>query len=531
MNRSPRSLVTLAAASALLLASCSNAETSDEQTQELDVAYGWYPTCFDYAQSNPFAFFGRQVLDTLVSQDPETGEIQAFLAQEWEVSADATEYEFTLRQDVTFSNGEELNAEVVAENFETLWDLSEQGVSVTPGAYLRGFESAEVLDDFTLRITFGEPNAGFLQANAEGQFGIIAPESLEKSPEERCSEGTVGTGPFVLEETVQDERIVYTKREDYNWAAETYGHTGEAHIDTLTVHIVPEESVRASGVASGDYDVAYSITESGLSQAQGNDEVEPLLAPDRSVVNTLVVNSEDDVLAAREVRQALQHGIDREELVDTFYGEGVEPATDVVGNAHPFYQDRGQLLAFDPERSRELLEEAGWEEGDDGIRTRGDERLEISLTYVSESIGAEAAGWEYLQSRLAEIGIDLVLDPVSDAELADLQGSDDWQLTVYQGASRSDADGIAAFYSTELSVWGQQTGSAEIDALLEEQSATVDPDERQTLVDQAVGTILDEAYGIPLYDSSQVLLVSTEVDDLTFPLNSWEPLFYAASKN
>ncbi|MFC7740821.1 ABC transporter substrate-binding protein [Nocardiopsis composta] len=81
----------------------------------------------------------------------------------------------------------------------------------------------------------------------------------------------MGTGPFVLEEAVQDERLEYTKREGYDWAPAAFERTGEAALDRLTVQIVPEESVRAAGVVAGDHDLAYSITETGLSQAEGQE--------------------------------------------------------------------------------------------------------------------------------------------------------------------------------------------------------------------------------------------------------------------
>lgn len=528
-------LLAAPAAAALLLAGCGiaggdGAAADSSDTAHLRVAYGWYPTCFDYAQSNPFALFGRQVLDTLLSENPDTGELEPYLAESWEVSEDARTFEFTLRDGVTFSNGEELTAEVVADNFETLWDLAEQGVSTTPGTYLSGFDHAEAVDERTVRFVFDEPNAGFLQANTEGQFGIIAPESLARTPEERCAEGTIGSGPFVLEEAVQDERVEYVRRDGYDWAPSAFGRTGEAALERVTFQIIPEESVRAAGVVAGDHDIAYSITESGLAQAEGDESVQSVLASDRSVVNTLVVNTSDPVLSDPAVRRALRHGIDREELVSTFYGEGVEPATDVVSASHPYYTDRGDLLAYDPDLSRSLLDDAGWTEGSDGVRSKEGQELRVSLTYVSTSIGADASGWEYVQSRLADVGIQLDLSPVSDAEQADLQTSDDWQLVVYQGASRGDADGIAAFYSTENTVWGAQEPRPHVDGLLAEQAAAIDPQERRDLVDEAVTTVLEEAYGIPLYDSSQVLLVSGSVTGLTFPINSWEPILHPVEK-
>ncbi|MDT0268549.1 ABC transporter substrate-binding protein [Streptomyces sp. DSM 44915] len=522
-----------ATAATLLLAGCAGdaASAGGGSPTQLRVAYGWYPTCFDYAQSNPFALFGRQVLDTLLSENPETGELEPYLAESWETLDGGRAYEFTLREGVTFSNGEELTAAVVADNFESLWALAEQGVSITPGAYLRGYQQAEAIDEQTVRVTFDEPNAGFLQANTEGQFGIIAPASLAATPEERCAEGTIGSGPFVLDERVQDERVEYLRRDGYDWGPAAFGRAGEAALERVTIQIVPEESLRAAGVVSGEYDLAYSITDTGLAQAEGVDEVETVLAADRSVVNTLVVNTADPVLADPAVRQALQRGIDRAEFVETFYGAGVEPATDVVSRGHRAYTDHSELLTHDPECSQATLEEAGWLAGSDGVRVRDGERLEIELTFAGSDIGTATAGWEYLQSQLADLGIALELRQVSDAEQADLRTSGQWQLAVYQGASRGDADGIAAFYATDLAPWSGQAPRPEVDGPLAEQATTVDPEERQRLVDEAVTAILEQGYGIPLFDSAQVLLARDSVRDLTFPINAWEPILHRVQKD
>ncbi|MET9555587.1 ABC transporter substrate-binding protein [Streptomyces sp. NPDC006645] len=518
-------------AAALLLTGCTGGADSSGDTAHLRVAYGWYPTCFDYAQSNPYAIFGRQVLDTLLSHNPSTGELEPYLAESWRSLDGGRAYEFTIRDNVTFSNGEKLTPQVVADNFETLWELAEQGVSPTPGAYLRGYDHAEALGGQKVRVEFKEPNAGFLQANTEGQFGIIAPESLAKSPKERCAEGTIGSGPYVLREAVQDERVEYVRREGYDWAPAVFGRTGASALDRVTVQIVPEESLRAAGVLAGEYDLAYSMTETGLAQAKNQDGVKAVLAPNRGVVNNFVTNTSDPVLADPSVRQAIQLGIDRDELVDTFYGEGVEPATDVVSRGHPFYTDHSALLGYDPARSRSILDDAGWVKGADGVRAKDGRRLELTLTYASTDIGSAASGWEYVKSGLADIGVALELKQVSEAEQADLRESGDWQLAVYQGASRGDADGIAAFYSTRLSTWDGQTPRPEVDGPLAEQAATVDPRKRRALVDKAVTAIIEQAYGIPLFDSAQVLLVRTSVRDLTFPINSWEPILYRVQKS
>ncbi|WP_445398992.1 ABC transporter substrate-binding protein [Streptomyces sp. LE64] len=535
MTRAPLTrLLATASATALLLTGCSGTAgttAADTDTSHLRVAYGWYPTCFDYAQSNPFALFGRQVLDTLLSEDPSTGRLAPYLAESWKSLDGGRAYEFTLREGVTFSNGEKLTAQVVADNFETLWRMAKQGVSPTPGAYLRGYHRARALDGRRVRVEFTAPNAGFLQANSEGQFGIVAPESLARTPEERCAEGTIGSGPFVLREAVQDERVGYQRRTGYSWAPAAFARTGGGSaLERVTVQIVPEESLRAAGVVAGEYDLAYSMTETGLAQARGRGGTRTVLAPNRGVVNTFVANTSDPVVADPAVRRALQHGIDRAEFVDTFYGEGVEPATDVVSRGHPSHRDRSALLRHDPALSRTILDRAGWASGADGVRVKDGQRLRLALTFASSDIGADEAGWEYVKDALADIGVEITLNRVSEAQQADLRKTGKWQLAVYQGASRGDADGIAAFYHTALAPWDGQAPRPAVDRALTEQATTVDPRRRAALVDRAVTAILREGYGIPLFDSAQVLLARKGVEDLTFPVNAWEPVFHRVTK-
>ncbi|MFC7587835.1 ABC transporter substrate-binding protein [Nonomuraea antimicrobica] len=439
MTRRPMVGLLAALGATVLLAGCAtggNAESAAGPGAHLRVAYGAYPDCLDYAQSNPVAIFGRQVLDTLLSVNPGSGELEPYLAESWKVDDGGRSYEFTIRQGVTFSNGERLTAKVVADNFATLWRFAEQGVSPTAGAYLRGFDRAEAVDERTVRVVFTAPNAGFLQANTEGQFGVIAPASLARTPEQRCAEGTIGSGPFVLDRTVPGERVEYVKRAGYNWAPTAFGRTGEAALDRLTIQIVPEESGRAAGLIAGDYDVAYSIFQTGVNQAKGHADVTSVLAPNRGVVNSFLPNTSDPVLADPAVRQALQHGINRQELVSSFYGSGVEPATDVVSRGHPYYRDRSDLIRYDPDLSRRILDDAGWVVGADGVRVKGERRLEFSLEFVSGSIGAVQSGWEYVQTQLKELGIALRLAPISTAQQTDLRNSGKWQLAIAQGAAR-----------------------------------------------------------------------------------------------
>lgn len=130
--------------------------------------------CVDPQQvsSNDNINIAKQTVASLTAQNPETGEIEPWLAQEWTVSEDATEFTFTLRDGATFSDGTPIDAEAVKLNFEGIVELG----SVAPlgGSYLTGLDSITVVDPSTVTIKFSQPSAQFLQATSTHALGLIS---------------------------------------------------------------------------------------------------------------------------------------------------------------------------------------------------------------------------------------------------------------------------------------------------------------------------------------------------------------------
>ena len=115
---------------------------------------------------------GRQLTDSLLDQDPETGEIVPWLAESWEVSDDLTSYTFTLRDDVTFSDDTALTSDVVAANFDAIIELG--GSASLDGAYLEGYTGTEVVSDTEFIVSFDTPNVAFLQGATTMSLGILS---------------------------------------------------------------------------------------------------------------------------------------------------------------------------------------------------------------------------------------------------------------------------------------------------------------------------------------------------------------------
>ncbi|MGY1900707.1 ABC transporter substrate-binding protein [Nocardia gipuzkoensis] len=135
----------------------------------------------------------RETVDSLTDQDPATRKTVPWLAQRWEVDEQAKSFTFHLRPGVTFSDGSPVNAQVVKDNFDAIPKLG--ALAILSKGYVSGYVGTEVIDDYTARITFEQPNAQFLQATSTAALGLVSASSAAKTPQQRCSDGVVGSRP------------------------------------------------------------------------------------------------------------------------------------------------------------------------------------------------------------------------------------------------------------------------------------------------------------------------------------------------
>lgn len=199
----------------------------------------------------------RQVVDSLTDQDPKTGKIVPWLAKSWDVSSDATTFTFRLRSGVTFSDGSKLTAQVVKDNFDAVPKLGALGTLAE--GYLSGVKSTTVVAPLTVKVTFSQPNAQFLQATSTHSLGIESSASVKRTPQQKCSDGVIGSGPFVLKQYVQNQSITLAKRTGYAWGSSRWSKNGEAYLDKLVFKVVPEAGVRAGSLQSGQVDAISTV--------------------------------------------------------------------------------------------------------------------------------------------------------------------------------------------------------------------------------------------------------------------------------
>ena len=465
----------------------------------------------------------NNVTDRLVYQDPATLALEPWIATDWEVNADATEYTFNLRDDVTFSDGSVLDAAVVAKNFD-LYGLGDQARALTVSEAINNYEHSEVVDADTVKFYFSAPAPGFLQATSTNNSGLLSAATLDFSLEQFApgnSKAVIGSGPFTITEETIGSTLTLTARDDYNWAPPSRGHQGRPYLDEVLITVTPEDSVRVGGLLSGQADVIRAVE--AQDEAQVRKSGFTIYAPQTNGVNNhLSLRFRNDVLADIRVRQALIAGIDRQELVDVIYTDSYPLATSILSKGAVGYINTEDAFTFDAKRAARLLDEAGWLPGADGIR----EKNGVSLTLVANESAAQARSFEALtliSQQLAKIGVDLQILKADAGTAAEAVRDGDRVQVSHQMVARADLDVIKSeFYSTNrntllnLNYADTSIGDEQLEELL--RAVASEPvAEKRVANSQAVQRYLaEQAYVIPLFEEPQVYGAAPTVHGLKF---------------
>ncbi|WP_235828302.1 ABC transporter substrate-binding protein [Actinomadura rubteroloni] len=507
--------------SALLLSACGSGDGgtgtgSPSSGGTLTFAVGSDAGCVDPQQvgSNDTIYSTRQLVDSLTDQDPATGKIVPWLAESWTVSKDATAFTFKLRPGVTFSDGTPLTAQVVKENFDAVPKLGIRALLAK--SYLAGYAGTTVVDDHTAKVTFKQPNAQFLQASSTFSLGIESSATVRKTPEERCTKGVSGSGPFTLSSYVPNQSIALARRTGYAWGSSLFKKKGEAYLDKLVFKIVSESGVRTGSLQSGQLDAIGSVGLADEAALKGAG-VRLQARANPGVVFGLGFNESRPLFQDEKVRQAISLAIDRAQIAGTVFPSGTKPATSVLSHTTPSYTDLSSRLALDKARAGSLLDEAGWKPGPDGIRSKNGAKLSFTITWAPVA-ATNQPSLELIQQQLKAVGVDVTLKLIQVAQFQVIQQKSDFDA-LWGNITRADPDILRTSYSTALANIYRLPPS-ELDKLLDRQVAATDPAERAKLVGQAQQWIVEHAVVAPVVELQTELGVAKKVHDLTFDASS-----------
>lgn len=453
----------------------------------------------------------NNLTDRLLFQNPETLELEPWIATALpQVNEDATEYTFSLRDDATYSDGTPIDAENVVKNFD-LYGKGDAGRALTVSEAINNYDHGEALDATTVRFHFSAPAPGFAQAVSTINSGLLSSATLDRSGEEfgpGNATDIIGSGPFVIAEEEIGTRLQLTARADYAWAPASAAHTGRAHLDAIDIVVAAEDSVRVGTVISQQAHIARQIEAPDEPQFEA-DGLSLHAAATNGVNNGFSFRFRDPALDDVRTRQALIAAIDRQAILDTLFTDSYPLATGALATTALGYVDTSEHYVHNLEQAASLLDEAGWQAGPDGARSRDGNALTLTFNEALPQPRSREV-ITLIQEQLAELGIAVNLLP-GDQAAQDAARADVGTVQVYHSmVGRADYDVIKSQYSsgnrnTLLNTQPDgSVGDEELDALLARIASTPGNDGRAEASAAAQAHLAEQAYILPLFEEPQV---------------------------
>ena len=325
----------------------------------------------------------ENVYDTLFTRDPKTEAILPWLATGYKVIDDRT-WEFSLRRDVKFHDGERFTAESVKFTFDYLLDPKNKT------HYLPRFkpvQSVEIVNDATVRVHTSEPFPVLLSFLSLPGPSMLAPVYVQKVGIEYASAHPVGTGPYKFKEWVRGERLVLTKNPTY-WA-------GSPKVDTVVFRVIPEFSARLAALLSGEIDIMKDVPPQAVDTVtrSGRATVRSTVS---SRINYLALETlHPGPMQNVKVRQAINYAVNVDELIKTVLAG---KATQICGYVSRFdtgYNPGLKCIAPDPRKAAQLLQEAGFDPG----------KLTLTLDTPNGRYPLDKEVSEAIAAQLGKLGI------------------------------------------------------------------------------------------------------------------------------
>jgi ABC-type transport system substrate-binding protein len=431
--------------------------------------------------------------DRLVTFDADLN-IVPQLATEWEVSEDGLEWTFQLHSGVTFHDGTPFDSDAVVFNIERMVDTERNPTNRPLWDPVAG---ANEIDEDTVRITTSEPFPALLNTLAHGSGAMVSPTAVEQNGEESIATSPVGTGPFSLESFSPGQEVVLSAYEDY------WGKAPQTR--QLVFQYVPEASTRISALRTGQVDVIDAVPPQLASTLQGDPNVQILSKPGLRPMGFAIMTGRaplDDV----RVRQALNYAVPTGAIANSVFQGFARPADSPLAFNTSGHTSVGSYQ-HDPERARELLAEAGWEDGNgDGVLDKGGQRLLLTLYTPEGLFPGDLAISEIAASSLQQVGVAVEIVQTEAAAYWDylrLPPSEiPWDLAQF-GFNPSNADGtyhLDSLFSSNppgsaaIAAWNiAQYRNEEVDALLARAKTTVAPAERNELLARVQEIVWEES--------------------------------------
>jgi ABC-type transport system substrate-binding protein len=484
----------------------------------LIVAYDADPEILD--PHNTTALIAGRVIaltnENLVTRDYD-GVIQPGLAESWDVSDDGLTYTFTLREGVKFHSGKDFTSEDVKYTFER-W----QGNESSPTAYtIDPIDTVDASDPLTVVFNLGEPYNIFLDQLSGAWAVMLNQEAVEEAGDNYGVSVVDGTGPFRFVSWDRNQRIVLERFDEYAWGAPIFDNAGPAHLDGVEIRVIPEAATRMAEFQAGNVHIVQNVPAADVARLEGDPDVS-IVQYDQLQTTYLGINMAKSPTDDVNVRQAMNYAINKDEIVEgAFFGLGTPARTHLHPNTPNFWEESLDIAPmFDPDRARELLEEAGWVEGNDGIREKDGVQLEMPFWVINNTETVLQA--QIIEQQLEQVGIRM--DTIQYEESAWFEAARSGEQVAFTiGVFYENADNLYFyFHSRQMPAPNRfSMDDPEVDQWLDDSRSNPDQEAVDEAYVNAQRRLIEEAPTVPLVHLLGTLGQANNVEGVRVHASRW----------
>lgn len=427
------------------------------------------------------------IYDNLFEKNADGG-YDPSICEDYDVTDDGLVYTFKIRDDVKFHDGTQMTAEDVAFSINR---TIEKGWAADMVAAI---ESVEATDDYTVVLTLSRPFGGMIGSLASPYFSIMSKAYLEENGDDIVERKPMGTGAYKFVEWVSGDHITLEANEDY--------FKGAPSIKTVTFKPITDKNTGLIALQAGEADAFLNVNYSDIPAVE-EDESLAFYSTDLAAVLSLNMNIENEILSDVRVRQAVNYAINRDNIIQgALEGQGTAANSPVPPTCDGYSEDvKG--YEYDPDKARELLKEAGYEDG-----------LSFTIKIKEDSKNQKVA--QVIQSDLKAVGIDVEIQILeAGAYTTDVYSNGDYEMTVSAWCAMF-TDAYSLLYSQFHKDCYGGTGnithvtSDELSSMLDS-AAQAGEDEKTAAYTEVAQSIMDNAYVAPLVFEPTTITASADL--------------------
>jgi len=418
------------------------------------------------------------------------GELVPCLASDWNISEDGKEYTFSLKKNVYFHSGKKMDSNDVKYSFERILNPN---TGYPKASNYSEINFIEAIDEHTVKFHLNNAYKPFLALISK-----IYVIPVDKS--EEIGENPDGTGPFHMDEWARDRYIKLSRFDNYH-------QEGLPYIDSAYFKVIPDINSRVLALKTGDIDVFPRMDPSFLDNISSSNQLTIIKAP-MNLVQVMAINNDNEILKNLKVRQAVNHAIDREILIE-FVSNGLgREISEHIPRSSAYYIDLSDKYSYDPDKAVKLLKEAGYPDG-----------FEITIALPQPYVFHQRTG-EVIAQMLSEVGIKANLQIYEWGKwISDVYYARKYDMTIIGHEGEADPYLLLERFRSDSSRNYMNVKIPEIDKLLSEYVTETDYDSGKEIIHEISRVMVDNAVAAWTMEPEDIVAINKKIKNwMIFPV-------------